>query len=57
VRTDEVEEKDKHGNEVVGGIKRAKPLFGFVPGLELLVEGFDQVVRATPLKDAGGVVW
>jgi hypothetical protein len=26
-----MEEKDEHGNEVVGRIKRAKPLLGVVP--------------------------
>lgn len=42
--TDEVVEEEEHGNEVVGGGEGCKPLFGFVPGLELLVEALDEVV-------------
>ena len=44
MRTDEVVEEDKHGNEVVGRSIRGKALLGFVPSLELLVEAFDEVV-------------
>ena len=42
--TDEVVEEEEHGNEVVSGGEGCKPLFGFVPGLELLVEALDEVV-------------
>lgn len=41
---DEVVEEDEHGNEVVGGSKRGKALFGLVPSLELLVKALDEVV-------------
>lgn len=44
MRTNKVEEKDEHGNEVVRGIKRAESLFGLVPSLELLVERLNEVV-------------
>ena len=44
MRADEVVEKDEHGNEVVGRRKGRKALFGLVPGLELLVEAFNEVV-------------
>ena len=44
-----VEEKEKR-DEVVGGIERSEPLFGFVPGFELLVKAFDEVVRDIVLK-------
>ena len=36
MRADEVVEEKQHGNQVVGGSKGCKPLFRFVPGLELL---------------------
>ena len=36
MRADEVVEEEQHGNQVVGGSKGCKPLFRFVPGLELL---------------------
>ena len=42
--TDEVVEEEEHGNEVVSGGEGCKSLFGFVPGLELLVEALDEVV-------------
>lgn len=42
--TDEVVEEEKHGNEVVGRSEGCKALFGFVPGLELLVEALNEVV-------------
>ena len=45
MRTDEVKEKDKQRNQVVGRSKRRKALFGFVPSLELLVEALNQIVR------------
>ena len=41
---DKVVEKDEHGNEVVSRSERGKALFGFVPGLELLVEALNEVV-------------
>ena len=44
-----VEEKEKR-DEVVGGIERSEPLFGFVPCLELLVKAFDEVVGDVVLK-------
>jgi hypothetical protein len=37
MRTDKVEEENKHGNKVVGAIERIEALFGFVPRFELLV--------------------
>lgn len=42
--TDEVIKEEEHGNEVVSGGEGCEPLFGFVPGLELLVEALDEVV-------------
>ena len=44
MRADEVVEEEKHGNQVVGRSKGCKPLFRFVPGLELLVKALDEVV-------------
>lgn len=44
MRTDEIEEEDEQGNEVICGSEGRKALFGFVPGLELFVEGLDEVV-------------
>ena len=44
MRADEVVEKDEHGNEVVGGRKGRKALFGLIPGLELLVETLNKIV-------------
>lgn len=41
---DEIEEEDKHTDEIVGRIKGAKTLFGFVPGFELMVESLDEIV-------------
>ena len=50
MRADEVVEKDEHGNEVVGRSERGKALFGLVPGLELFVKAFDQIVGNIVLK-------
>lgn len=50
MRANKVEEKDEQGNQVVGTFKRGKPLFGFVPSLELLVKAFDQIVRNVVFK-------
>lgn len=50
MRANKVKEKDEQGNQVVGTFKRGKPLFGFVPSLELLVKAFDQIVRNVVFK-------
>lgn len=50
MRADEIEEEEEHGNEVVGGAEGGKPLLCLVPGLELLVEGFDEIVGNVVLK-------
>ncbi len=42
--TDEIVEEKEKRDEVVGGIERSEPLFSFVPGFELLVKAFDQIV-------------
>ena len=44
MRADKVEEEHEHGNEIIGGLERGKPLFGLVPSLKLLVEAFDEIV-------------
>ena len=45
MRTDEIEEKDKQRNDIIGRMKRGKTLFGFVASLELLVAGIDAVIN------------
>lgn len=50
MRANKVKEKDEQGNQVVGTFKRGKPLFGFVPSLELLIKAFDQIVRNVVFK-------
>ena len=42
---DEIVEEEKKRDEIVGGIERSEPLLCFVPGSELLVKAFDEVVR------------
>lgn len=44
MRADKVVEEEKQGNEVVGTSEGRKALLGFVPCLELLVKGLNQVV-------------
>jgi len=44
MRTDKVEEKDEHGNEIVSRIEGAEALLGFVPRLKLFIESLDNVV-------------
>lgn len=44
MRPHKIEEEDKHADEIVGRIKGAKTLFGFVPGFELMVESLDEIV-------------
>jgi len=39
----EIVEKEKNRNEIIGRIERRKPLFGFVPCFKLSVKAFDQV--------------
>jgi len=41
MRTDKIEEKHKHGNQVIGAFKGRKAPFGFVPSFELLVKTFN----------------
>lgn len=50
MRTNEVKEKYKHGDQVVGAFKGRKALLGFVQSLELFVEVFDQIVGNIVLK-------
>lgn len=50
MRPDKIEEEDKHADEIVGRIKGAKALFGFVPGFELMVESLDEVVGDIIMK-------
>ena len=47
---DEIVEEEKKRDEIVGGIERSEPLLGFVPGFELLVKAFDEVVGDVVLK-------
>lgn len=44
MRADEIVKEEKNRDEIVGRVKRRKPLFGFVLCRELLVEAFDKVV-------------
>jgi len=44
MRADEIEEENEQGDEIIGGMKRRKPLFCLVPGLKLLVEALDEIV-------------
>lgn len=48
--TDEVKEKDEHGDEVVGCGEGRKALLCFVPRLELLIEALNEVVGDVVLK-------
>ena len=50
MRTYKVEEKDKHGYEIVGGRKGRKALFRLVPCLELLVKALNEVIGNIILK-------
>ena len=50
MRADKVEEEHEHGNEIIGGLERGKPLFGLVPGFKLLVEAFDEIVGNIVVK-------
>ena len=47
---DKIVEEEKKRDEVVGGIERSESLLGFVPGFELLVKAFDEVVRVSSRK-------
>ena len=44
MRADKVVKEEKNRDEIVGGIKRHKPLFSFIPCFKLLIKAFDQVV-------------
>ena len=59
MRANEVVEKDKHGNKIVGRLERVKALFGLVPGLELFMKCLNQVVGDIVFKrlnaDMGGI--
>lgn len=41
----EVVEKKVHSNEVIGADEGVEPSFGAIPGFELTVKGFDDIVR------------
>ena len=44
VRTNEVGKEDEGRDGGVGSVERAEAAFGLVPGLELSVERFDEIV-------------
>ena len=45
MRTDEVEEIDEHGDEIIRRLEGKESLLCFVPRLELLIKAFDEIVR------------
>ena len=44
MRSDEIVEENKHHDHGIGAFERVKPVSGFVPVFELLVECFDNIV-------------
>lgn len=50
MRPYEVEEKDKHRDEIIGRIKRRESLFCFVPSFELFVKALNEVIGNIILK-------
>jgi len=44
VWSDEIEEKNEHGDQVVGTVEGTETLLGFIPCFELLIKAFNEVV-------------
>lgn len=50
MRSDKVKEEYKHTDQVIGRIKGIESLLRLVPSLELMMEGFYEVVRYVILE-------
>ena len=50
MRSDEVVKKDIDGDQTIGRIEGTEPSCWIIPGFELVVESFDEVIRDQIMK-------